>query len=195
MNNWISAFLLFAVTKAGERKTSNDPLEDWMFTELKQCDKPPPVHEGYGCTSYLWNYELINLELFNSDPAIIVYRGLVPKNHIKSFITDITGAQKKARADSNGPRHADEITMDHTAKAGAARVFRRLSRFIPFIDFTASDPWQVLVFKEGGHFAPRHEYLKINASSEQDELTKTFGNRFATFMILLKEPGKGGDQM
>ncbi|EYC16872.1 hypothetical protein Y032_0032g2542 [Ancylostoma ceylanicum] len=46
MNLWILAVLLFAGTEAGERKTSNDPLEDWMFTQLKQCDNPPPVHEG-----------------------------------------------------------------------------------------------------------------------------------------------------
>ncbi|EYC16871.1 hypothetical protein Y032_0032g2542 [Ancylostoma ceylanicum] len=195
MNLWILAVLLFAGTEAGERKTSNDPLEDWMFTQLKQCDNPPPVHEGYGCTSYLWNYELINLELFNSDPAIIVYRGLVPKDYIESFIVDITAEQKKAQDNSNGSRPTAEITMDHTAKAGAARVFRRLSRFIPFIDFTSSDPWQVLVFKEGGHFAPRHEYLKVNASGEQDELTKTLGNRFATFRIMLKEPEKGGEHV
>lgn len=50
----------------------------------------------------------------------------------------------------------------------------------------------MLVFKKGEHFAPRHEYLKVNASAEQDELTKTLGNRFATFTIMLTEPEEGG---
>lgn len=46
-SHWILAVLLFVGTKAGEEKEAkNDPLEDWMFTELKQCSKPPPVHQG-----------------------------------------------------------------------------------------------------------------------------------------------------
>ncbi|RCN29017.1 hypothetical protein ANCCAN_25229 [Ancylostoma caninum] len=85
--------------------------------------------------------------------------------------------------------------MAHTGTKGTTLVFKRLQRFIPFIDFATSDPWQVLVFEEGGHFAPRFEYININSTEGQDNLTKKYGNRFASFSITLKKAEKGGDHL
>ncbi|EPB76326.1 hypothetical protein ANCCEY_04583 [Ancylostoma ceylanicum] len=207
MNPWICASLLFLRAVVGVENEAASPQE-WHDSELKMCKQSLPfvlllaraatfvttrACSAYSCLSYLWNYELINMELLNDEPPIVVYRDLVPKQYIKRFIADIRDEQKRTR--SNARANATELTIGHKATKGTALVFERLQRFIPFIDFATGDPWQVLVFQKGGHFAPRHEYIKVNSTKEKDDLMKKYGNRFASFSITLKKAEKGGDHL
>ncbi|EYC16883.1 hypothetical protein Y032_0032g2546 [Ancylostoma ceylanicum] len=239
MNPWICASLLFLRAVVGVENEAASPQE-WHDSELKMCKQSLPVYYAYSCLSYLWNYELINMELLNDEPPIVVYRDLVPKQYIKRFIADIRDEQVRnhqllrhgytsvriidvhivalhhspqwdnlfpellltlnrspcnKRTRSNARANATELTIGHKATKGTALVFERLQRFIPFIDFATGDPWQVLVFQKGGHFAPRHEYIKVNSTKEKDDLMKKYGNRFASFSITLKKAEKGGDHL
>ncbi|KAK6767193.1 hypothetical protein RB195_026459 [Necator americanus] len=184
----VAIFVIFVAVDA----TDLEMLKEWKDYELEQCDGPPSTDDFYQCFSYLWNYELVNMELLHSEPPIIAYRDLLPREHVKRFLADVETEQKKSQKDLKGPPYATEITIGLRAKDGARRVFERISRLIPFIDFKNSDPWQVLIFKRNDHFAPRHEYLETSAGEELDAFTKKHGNRFAAFSITLEKPESGG---
>ncbi|CAJ0589412.1 unnamed protein product [Cylicocyclus nassatus] len=193
---WLTLyFLLFNKLYANETKEKElDPLfEGWYKQDFQKCAQPLTKLEDYGCLSYFWNYELVNMELLHDDPPIIIYRDLIRKTDINAFIANIRDEQRKIKSNLKALHRATELTFEHRAVLGAARTFEKISRYIPFIDFTISDPWQVLVFDEGAHLAPRHEY--INVLSEDDKLRYKFGNRFATFTIALQKAMEGGEYL
>ncbi|KAK6018978.1 hypothetical protein OSTOST_15407, partial [Ostertagia ostertagi] len=108
---------------------------------------------------------------------------------MKTLDTMQPEARKKG---SDVKLHATEILLKHKEKPSFARLFERLKKLIPFMNFVSSDPWQVLTFKKNQHYAPRHDFLGYGDGMEGDTLMRKFGNRFATFMITMKNADQGG---
>ncbi|PIO75279.1 oxidoreductase, 2OG-Fe(II) oxygenase family protein [Teladorsagia circumcincta] len=191
--------MVFAKSKQDAKSKKTFPGQDqWEKDYLNECyeaEDDELDEEGSGeefvCLSYLWNYELVNLELMRAFPPILAYRGFVPKKHVEDLLRDIKTA-KARKTSSDVKLHATEIVFKHKEKPSVARLFNRLKTLIPFMNFDASDPWQVLIFKKNQHYAPRYDFLGYGDGLEEDTLMNRLGNRFATFMITLKSADQGG---
>ncbi|PIO75267.1 hypothetical protein TELCIR_02705 [Teladorsagia circumcincta] len=77
--------------------------------------------------------------------------------------------------------------MRHREGRGSSNVFDITSAMIPGVDFTVSEPWQILSYKTGQDSPPRWDF--INRTEKQLE---KYGNRLATFMVLLKKATTAG---
>ncbi|KAK6061253.1 hypothetical protein COOONC_01084 [Cooperia oncophora] len=195
--------VVYAKSKQDRRVIEFPGKEQWAQEYLDLCDKTTYAEldtEGseddvFGCTTYLWNYELVKVELLQVFPPIIVYRGFAPRKYLRDFLSDVRSAKAKSpdiNVDEESQLQATEIELKHREKAGVARLFNRLKRFIPFVNFDSSDPWQVLIFKNNQHRAPRHDYLASEEERAEDRLLDKLGNRFATFLVALKTAQLGG---
>lgn len=163
-------------------------IELWEGEDLHYCHEGIyDVDEGdYHCVTYVWNYEAVHVELLHGYPPVIAYRDIIPKRYINDFLKDV--GQMETTNGSSSKLHGKEYKFGHKKTPAIAKVFNRLTSFIPFLNFKSSDPWQVLRFKRHEHYPPRHDYL-----DKKDALSKKLGNRFATFAITLKNADSGGE--
>uniref|UniRef100_A0A0K0DNG6 Uncharacterized protein n=1 Tax=Angiostrongylus cantonensis TaxID=6313 RepID=A0A0K0DNG6_ANGCA len=163
-----------------------DDYVDWCKTPKSQ------DYEGadFFCLSYFWNYIDVRVELHCFEPVIIIYRDFLSRSEIDGFVADIEIKQENGiryELPTDGVKDAafrpKEITMRHREGNGTAAVFEKIQTIIPAINFTVSEPWQILSYEAGEHYPPRYDFLK----STTDTFTQRFGNRFATFMIVLRK--------
>ncbi|KAK5980331.1 hypothetical protein GCK32_021492, partial [Trichostrongylus colubriformis] len=50
----------------------------------------------------------------------------------------------------------------------------------------------VLSYLPGGHFTPHHDYFEYISTDAYDSWMKNYGNRMASFLLILKTARRGG---
>ncbi|KAJ1372105.1 Phy-3p [Parelaphostrongylus tenuis] len=152
-------------------------------------------YADFFCLTYFWNYIEVRVEFHSFEPVIIVYRNLLSRAQVDRFLADIKLKQENERSHGLPANQGDtstsrpkEITMTHRESNGAAIAFDQIQTFIPVINLTVSEPWQILSYTAGAHYPPRYDFL----NNTKDTFTQQNGNRFATLMILLKKAKKLG---
>ncbi|KAK5981415.1 Oxoglutarate iron-dependent oxygenase domain containing protein, partial [Trichostrongylus colubriformis] len=148
------------------------------------------------------SYQFINVEVLSEDPMLVIFRDFAPDHYVENFLEDVGELkmmeQKVVKrgqenvSESSPSRQANGTWIDHTASDGVARMFRRAMLFLPFINFSNSDLWQVLKYRPGGHYAPHHDYISYSSPETYDFWMKTYGNRMATFFLVLQPAQEGG---
>ncbi|CAJ0589411.1 unnamed protein product [Cylicocyclus nassatus] len=195
--------------EGSKKKTKKNPhfafdgRSEWGDKSLKKCFEPDPLKEDYLCYKYFRNYEVVYLDPVDTNPIIMIYRRLIPKEFIDEFLLDVEykqkrKAEKKQEEDfiakyMTSRRVANETIIVHKARKGVARVFNRIQSLIPMLNFELSGPWQVLSYKEGGHHAPHYDYITYSSPDQYSRVTRKEGNRFVTFAITLKAADIGGE--
>ncbi|EYC16879.1 hypothetical protein Y032_0032g2545 [Ancylostoma ceylanicum] len=164
--------------------------EAWRDDYVRWCLYPhSDEYEDYFCVNYVWNYVRINVEILSFEPVILVYRDFLPRRKVDAFLADIKEKRKdepKRTFPTDGSPlkfYPAETTMEHKEGRGAALVYEQIATMIPAIDFTVSEPWQILSYESGDDHPPRYDFIE----GAKDEMTKKYGNRFATVMVMLKK--------
>lgn len=80
----------------------------------------------------------------------------------------------------------------HKEAPEVAAMYQRTVDVIPHVDFGKAELWSVLSYTPGGHYAPHHDYLAYRDQSEWDWWMTNYGNRMATFLLVLKTADVGG---
>ncbi|KIH66795.1 hypothetical protein ANCDUO_02877 [Ancylostoma duodenale] len=151
----------------------------------------------YFCVNYVWNYVRVNVEILGFEPVILVYRDFLPRKKVDAFLADIKEKRKDEPkrvfpTDANSLKfYPAETTMQHKEGRGATQVYEHIASMIPAINFTVSEPWQILSYKSGEDHPPRYDFIE-EKESKKDEMTKKYGNRFATVMVMLKKADAAG---
>ncbi|PIO75274.1 oxidoreductase, 2OG-Fe(II) oxygenase family protein [Teladorsagia circumcincta] len=89
-------------------------------------------------------------------------------------------------------RRANGTFANHEEFSGVAKMFRRIETMIPFVNFRSAEPWQILSYHRGGHYAPHWDYIEYNSPEQWPEWRKWYGERFATFLLMLQPATRGG---
>ncbi|PIO75268.1 oxidoreductase, 2OG-Fe(II) oxygenase family protein [Teladorsagia circumcincta] len=89
-------------------------------------------------------------------------------------------------------RRANGTFANHEEFSGVAKMFRRIETMIPFVNFRSAEPWQILSYHRGGHYAPHWDYIEYNSPDQWPEWRKWYGERFATFLLMLQPATRGG---
>ncbi|PIO75278.1 oxidoreductase, 2OG-Fe(II) oxygenase family protein [Teladorsagia circumcincta] len=71
-------------------------------------------------------------------------------------------------------------------------MFSRVKAMLPSVNFGISEPWEVLSYKPEGHYALHYDYLNYSSPEEWDSWRRDYGDRFATFLLMLQPATKGG---
>ncbi|PIO75275.1 hypothetical protein TELCIR_02683 [Teladorsagia circumcincta] len=149
------------------------------------------------CHVFVRNYQFINVEVLSEDPILFIYRGFAPAGYVEDFLEDVHVRRLTEQVVVNdGEENVTELSevrrangtwIPHTASYGAARMYERAVALLPFINFESSEPWQVLSYLPGGHYAPHNDYIEFASPAHYDRWTKRYGNRMATLFLLCKE--------
>ncbi|KAK5986458.1 Fe2OG dioxygenase domain-containing protein [Trichostrongylus colubriformis] len=177
----------------------------WHKDWLDLCDKKYTKNTtapALICHAFTRNYELVNVEILNESPTLIIFRNFAPPHYIKDFLEDVRKENlveqkvvKRGQENttvSDPARRANGTFLRHTASYGMARMFQRASSLLPFINFASSEHWQVLSYRPGGHYAPHDDYITYTSPDTYDSWMRDYGNRMATFFLLLQSAQEGG---
>ncbi|RCN46281.1 hypothetical protein ANCCAN_07671 [Ancylostoma caninum] len=184
-------FLICRPVMSGEEVPWNDDYVRWCL--YPHSDEL----EDYFCVNYVWNYVRVNVEILSFEPVILVYRDFLPRKKVDAFLADIKEKRKdepKRVFPTDGSPlkfYPAETTMQHNEGRGATQVYEQISALIPAIDFTVSEPWQILSYESGDDHPPRYDFIETE-KDKKDEMTKKYGNRFATVMVMLKKADSAG---
>ncbi|KAL6743180.1 hypothetical protein Aduo_016256 [Ancylostoma duodenale] len=170
----------------------------WSDDYVRWCLYPHSDElEDYFCVNYVWNYVRVNVEILSFEPVILVYRDFLPRKKVDAFLADIKEKRKdepkRAFPTDGSPLkfYPAETTMQHTEGRGATQVYEQIASMIPAIDFTVSEPWQILSYESGDDHPPRYDFIE-EKESKKDKMIKKYGNRFATVMVMLKKAEAAG---
>ncbi|CAI4222605.1 unnamed protein product [Auanema sp. JU1783] len=152
------------------------------------------------CYSYHINLERVNVEIMSRKPLLLVYRHFAGESERNQFIDDINQNSLEYQNvvdDSKGrilssSRQANGTWFTHEQTEGSAKLYRKAVRLIPSINFESSEFWQALSYNSGGHYAPHYDFLEYEREEDHDFWMKHYGNRFATFLLILKTAEVGG---
>ncbi|KAK6010487.1 hypothetical protein OSTOST_24485, partial [Ostertagia ostertagi] len=89
-------------------------------------------------------------------------------------------------------RRANGTFAAHGGTKGLAKMFRRIEEMIPFVNFGPAEPWQILSYHSGGHYAPHWDYIQYNSPEQWNIWRRRYGERFATFLLMLQPATRGG---
>ncbi|WKY11682.1 hypothetical protein Q1695_003337 [Nippostrongylus brasiliensis] len=178
--------------------------EHWDDEFLKQCSEPSARYGEHSCYSFMRGYELLKIEVLNKNPILVVFREFAPQHFVEDFMRDVErkqlfeqGVVKKGEENTSvlsSIRRANGTWIEHMEMSGAARLFRKVTSLLPFVNFQNTEPWQVLSYKTGGHYVPHYDYIDYSSIHNWDDLMWDHGNRFATFLVVLRRAAKGGGQ-
>ncbi|KAK6018977.1 oxidoreductase, 2OG-Fe(II) oxygenase family protein [Ostertagia ostertagi] len=174
--------------------------EHWNEEELDLCETLGQLNESLSCYSSIINYQRIDVEVLSEDPILVVFRKFASDNYVAGFLAD---AKKKKYHTAeiihpNGTyskqtvRRAREAAFEHEETIGVAKVFRRVKAMLPSVNFEISEPWAILSYRPGGHYALHYDYLDYSSPEEWDSWRRDYGDRFATFLLMLQPATKGG---
>ncbi|KAK5986457.1 hypothetical protein GCK32_005816, partial [Trichostrongylus colubriformis] len=204
--------LYFIVTQKGNLVSINlkdsdfDGAHYWEKDWLNLCNgkyERDTTEKALFCHTFIRNYHFVDVEVLSEDPLLAIFRNFAPSHYVDDFLEDV----RKANLEQLGVgtyaedktyegttfRRANGSWIDHTASYGVARMFNRAVTLLPFINFVNSEPWQVIKYRSGGHYAPHHDYFPYSSPETYDDWwMKNYGNRMATFLLVLKTARKGG---
>ncbi|VDL84568.1 unnamed protein product [Nippostrongylus brasiliensis] len=186
-----------------EEKREFVGAEYWTEDYLQQCNKAAPRYGEYSCYVLVRRYERLQIEVLSDNPVLMIFRDFVPSNFVKDFLSDVERKQmieqtvvKSGDEKSSilsGTRRVNGSWFEHTETPGVEKMFRRVASFLPSVNFESSEPWQVLSYIPGGHYAPHHDFIDYSSPDMWDEWMRIYGNRFATLMVVLQSASRGGD--
>lgn len=174
----------------------------WQDSYRYRCSNPPiTIHSDLYCYMKYVHYEAIRIEILNRSPLLIHIHRLITDEHATKFIAlvdNITSEQLMVVSDESvvksvmsDSRRANGTWFEHEAIPIFGQLFQRLQHILLF-DLHASEQWQVLSYEPGGHYAPHYDYLQRANANEFDYWMSTYGNRLATFLLILETASKGG---
>ncbi|VDO39399.1 unnamed protein product [Haemonchus placei] len=206
----IPLFLLYMEGKAQSSIANHSSFigdEHWLQPHLDLCETLGHLNESLFCYTHVFNYQRLNVEVLSEDPILIVYRNLASAKQVADFIADARQLQlyQQAAMDIQDTisidyeytgRKANGTWSDHEGSAGIAKLFKRVKAMIPFVRFHG-EPWQIatsqiLFYRRGGHYAPHHDYIEYQSPKQWDYWKVMYGERFATFLVMLQPATKGG---
>ncbi|PAV55738.1 hypothetical protein WR25_27121 [Diploscapter pachys] len=97
-------------------------------------------------------------------------------------------------------RKANGTEFKHRETLGTSQMYEYTTDMLPYINFEVSELWQVpkicifyvLSYRSGGHYAPHYDYLEYHSKDHWDWWMTSYGNRFATFLLVLQTADEGG---
>ncbi|PIO75265.1 oxidoreductase, 2OG-Fe(II) oxygenase family protein [Teladorsagia circumcincta] len=89
-------------------------------------------------------------------------------------------------------RRVRDAAIEHEETIAVAKMFSRVKAMLPSVNFGISEPWEVLSYKPEGHYALHYDYLNYSSPEEWDSWRRDYGDRFATFLLMLQPATKGG---
>ncbi|PIO75277.1 oxidoreductase, 2OG-Fe(II) oxygenase family protein [Teladorsagia circumcincta] len=89
-------------------------------------------------------------------------------------------------------RKVNGAAINHEETSAVAKMFGRVKAMLPSVNFEISEPWQVLLYNTGGYCALHYDYLNYSSPKEWDSWRRDYGDRFATFLLVLQPATKGG---
>ncbi|KAK6059209.1 oxidoreductase, 2OG-Fe(II) oxygenase family protein, partial [Cooperia oncophora] len=89
-------------------------------------------------------------------------------------------------------REANGTWLSHEETSEVAKMFRRVKAMLPSINFESSEKWQILSYYPGGHYAPHFDYITYTSPKQWSYWMKNYGQRMATFLLMLQPATKGG---
>ncbi|GMT17638.1 hypothetical protein PFISCL1PPCAC_8935, partial [Pristionchus fissidentatus] len=173
--------------------------EHWEEASKRQCDRERFGVPNMKCYIYRIYLFPVKVEVRSEDPPLIVLKHLIPKNYIKEFLKEINqrhleqqiviDAKTGQRVPSPG-RNANGTRLQHHETPTSSKIFNLIMQRVAAVDFRSAETFSVLSYNAGGHYAPHHDFLPEQFAPS--EMTKRLGNRFATFLFILKTATKGG---
>ncbi|CAJ0957117.1 unnamed protein product, partial [Mesorhabditis belari] len=86
-------------------------------------------------------------------------------------------------------REANGTWIAHGKTLKFAALFSALQNLLPLFDLRRSEPFQVINYNRGGHYAPHYDYP---TDEKTQKVMEKRGNRIATVIVVLKRAEKGG---
>ncbi|VDO18257.1 unnamed protein product [Heligmosomoides polygyrus] len=177
--------------------------EHWSSDDLSSCESLGAENASLSCYSRVIKYQRLHLEVLNEDPILLVFRDFITEQDINVFLEEIrqdeqlplqvvdTEPESLAYKDDTH-RRANGSFIQHYAFTGVSRIFRHAKAMLPFLNLDNSESWQILSYQPGGHYTPHTDYIIYTSEKQWDDLTKKWGNRFATFLLVLQSAEEGG---
>ncbi|KAK6060110.1 hypothetical protein COOONC_02239 [Cooperia oncophora] len=193
-----------AVTATTTSNMSFIGEDRWAKDDQYLCDHPEQLNESLSCYSYVFNYQRLNVEVLSEDPILIIFRNFASEKYVADFLSDVRKREFEKQMvidnEKNEPGRVKEITgriangtwFLYEETSGVGKMFRRVKAMLPSINFKSCEQWQVLSYHPGGHYAPHFDYLNYTSSKQWDLWMNRYGNRMATFLLMLQPATKGG---
>uniref|UniRef100_A0A914QAA6 Fe2OG dioxygenase domain-containing protein n=1 Tax=Panagrolaimus davidi TaxID=227884 RepID=A0A914QAA6_9BILA len=175
----------------------------WGKSSLEHCDtKFDKLFMGQNadpklkCYIYQLNLNFVKVEVLNIDPPLVKFPQFFSKTLVNKFLNETEKVKlgELLVKSSDGPdrnvhqqsRIANGTFLSHYFSDVTTFTFNYIQNRINALNFAKAEDFQVLSYKPGGHYAPHFDHLVRN----YDLFSK--GNRFATFMVILKSADIGG---
>ncbi|WKX99655.1 hypothetical protein Q1695_014490 [Nippostrongylus brasiliensis] len=171
----------------------------WKPNHKVQCEVREVRHRTRICTRHFWKYQWLDTEVLKEEPVLLVFRNLFSKRHVAKLLEDAKqySLQPLSALDNNGKpmrnsavRIANGTWIRHDDTDAFEKAMRRAEAMIPHVNFRNSEEWQLSRYTTGDHFAPHYDYL--NFEMKGDLQMMRYGNRFATFYVVLQNAIRGG---
>lgn len=128
------------------------------------------------------------------EPMVVLLHDFATETEYKNLIDAAAGDLEPAHVQAgdgdssavDAGRVANATWIDHQDRA-TKKLSLKVDAITGF-DPNYAEPWHVISYQEGGHYAPHFDYL-IYAS---DSVQALQGNRIATFLLYLKTAEEGG---
>ncbi|KAI1703265.1 2OG-Fe(II) oxygenase superfamily domain-containing protein [Ditylenchus destructor] len=173
----------------------------WNRNELACCQSKKELFHGqekdpklkcYVSRSLLMH---IKTEVLNIDPPVVKYHDFLPKTHVDNFIQETDRMrmyQSKILVKDSLDRDIwqDSLIVNgtfvpHHFSGPIVKSFNYMQARIPAFSLHRAEQFHVKKYRPGGHYAPHLDFLIVNPEQQ-------FGNRIATFMVILKPADIGG---
>ncbi|VDL78538.1 unnamed protein product [Nippostrongylus brasiliensis] len=161
----------------------------WKPNHKVQCEVREVRHRTRICTRHFWKYQWLDTEVLKEEPVLLVFRNLFSKRHVAKLLEDAKqySLQPLSALDNNGKpmrnsavRIANGTWIRHDDTDAFEKAMRRAEAMIPHLSR----------YTTGDHFAPHYDYL--NFEMKGDLQMMRYGNRFATFYVVLQNAIRGG---
>ncbi|PAV67092.1 hypothetical protein WR25_24630 [Diploscapter pachys] len=194
--------------------------EHWEEVHRNLCDNPYSQtlyqRPDLACYQNSLYYNQVKMEVLSWHPFLIVLRDFVSQVQINRFLDDIfvKRLEEQKVVDENDAseqyhlsRRANGTWFEHRETLGTSQMYEYTTDMLPYINFEVSELWQnlfklswvskicifyVLSYRSGGHYAPHYDYLEYHSKDHWDWWMTSYGNRFATFLLILKTADEGG---
>ncbi|VDO76193.1 unnamed protein product [Heligmosomoides polygyrus] len=150
------------------------------------------------------NYQRLNVEVLFEDPILVIFRDFASQKEVTEFLADAKKENLSLQEVVDiinettteyvigNDRIANGTFIPHEETTAIAKIFKKAKAMIPFVNFEYSEDWQILSYLPGGHYYPHYDYFEFESEAQWDGWMKAYGNRFATFFLVLQNAEKGG---
>lgn len=141
------------------------------------------------------------IETLSLSPKVMLIHNFLSDDECEYLIREATPNLERAVVVDSEGINSDGLIVEHRTSDGAFlynyddrivhRIEKRIAKLTE-IPIANGEPIQVLHYKEGGEFKPHHDYFDVSTPGGQ-ECVESGGQRFASLVMYLNTPAKGGE--